>query len=356
MGRIGCMFYWVAMGQGLSTSALALPGPVPWNTLPQREGIHTSQDHTAGAAMRSVILHIHLPKTGGTTLSAILDREFGRRHCNLSFFRLKAPDVSGSTHVPWRHVGHKYKFSDIKPDWDFGEGDLLKVLKGSGDVAAVSRHGMVIEPSTIDAMAEGRAGRRYRLLPLFFLRRFLPWHVSLYHQQRRDPEYMVRLSSDPEVMVAKTGTLSEYTRYCVDSEDSRRRHRCMYNWTASSIDGMLARIEMYQFGLVERYDESLVVMEDALRDHFPGLDLSYGWPLNVGRPRPDGTPAQCMRGIERQLGADLVEGLARMGEQSEKLYARVDTELDSRVLRVANFRDKLGAFKERCRARRDAGG
>lgn len=307
--------------------------------------------------MRSVILHMHLPKTGGTTLSAILDREFGRRHCNLSFFRLRTPDGSGSTHVPWRHIGHKYKLSDIKPDWDFGEDDLLEVLeKGSEDVAAISRHGMVIEPSTIDAMAGGGTGRICRLLPLFFLRRFLPWHVSLYYQQRRDPEYMVRLSSDPEVMVAKTGTLSEYTRYCVDSEDSRRRHKCTYNWTSSNIDRMLARIGMYQFGLVDRYDESLVVMEDALREHFPGLDLSYGRPLNVGRPQPDGTLGQDMRGIERQLGVDLVEGLARMGAQSEKLYTRMDMELDSRVLLVANFHGKLDTFKERCRARRAAGG
>ena len=306
--------------------------------------------------MRNVILHMHLPKTGGTTLSAVLDREFGRRHCSLSFFRLRTPDGSGSTHIPWRHVGRKHKLSDIMPDWDFGEDDLLEVLEGiGGDVAAISRHGMVIEPSTIDAVAGGGTGRKYRLLPLFFLRRFLPWHVSLYHQQRRDPEYMVRLSSDPEVMVAKTGTLSEYTRYCVDSEDSRRRHKCMYNWTPSNIDRMLARVELYQFGLVERYDESLVVMEDTLGEHFPGLDLSYGRPLNAGRSQPDGTPAQDMLGIERRLGTDLVEGLARMGAQSERLYAKMNTELDSRVSRVANFHGRLGAFRERCRARRDAG-
>lgn len=304
--------------------------------------------------MHNIILHMHLPKTGGTTLSGILDREFGRRHYKISFFGLKTPDESGSTHVQWRDVGYRYKFSDIKANWDFGEDDLFEVLMSDDDVAAISRHGMVIGPSTIYAAMGGSGTHgKYRLLPVFFLRRFLPWHVSLYRQQRRDPEYMVRLSSDPEVMVAKTGTISEYTRYCVDSEYSRRRHKVMFNWTAPDIDGMLARVEMYQFGLVERYDESLVIIEDVLREYFPGLDLSYSQPLNVDVLRPDGTPAQNTREVEKQLGIELVEDLARMGEQSEKLYERLDIELDSRILHTSNFHSKMDAFKDRCRARQD---
>ena len=295
---------------------------------------------------------MHFPKTGGTTLSKILNREFGDRHRALSFLRLKKPDELGNTHVLWKHVRHKHGVEDLEPDWDFREADLIDVLERSEDISSISRHGMVIRPSTIDAMMAGaEGGHNYRLLPMFFVRRFFPWHVSLYFQQRRDPEWMVRLSCDPEVMVAKTGTLREYTRFCVSSPDSHRRHKIMYNWTADDAGRMLARIELYQIGLVERYDESLVVMEDALRAHFRELDLSYGSPCNVGEPRKGSTAAQRVQDLEREMGRDLVEDLARMGAWSDNLYDRVEEELDSRISCVSNFRGKLEDFESRCRAR-----
>ena len=302
--------------------------------------------------MRNVILHMHFPKTGGTTLSAILDREFGDRHRRLSFFRLRKPDELGNVHVPWKQVLRKYGVADLEPDWDFGEAGLADVLERDRDMAAISRHGMVVRPSTVEAMAAMTGtGPGCRVLPVFFLRKFLPWHASLYFQQRRDPEYMVRLSCDPEVLVAKTGTLREYTRYCVGSPDSRRRHKIMHNWTASDANMMLARLELYQIGLVERYDESLVVVEDALREHFPGLDLSYGSPLNVGEHGRVGTATHRTRDLEGEMGADLVEDLAEMGAWSDGLYDRMDAELDSRVSRVSNFRGKMDDFESRCRAR-----
>ena len=297
---------------------------------------------------------MHFPKTGGTTLSAILDREFGDRHCDLSFFKLKKPDELGNTYVPWKNVLYKYGVADLEPDWDFGDADLVDVLEHNRDISAISRHGMVIRPSMIETMMAGvGVDLSCRILPVFFLRQFLPWHVSLYFQQRRDPEYMVRLSCDPEVMIAKTGTLKEYTRYCVGNLDSRRRHKIMFNWTANDADRMIARIELYQIGLVERYNESMVVLEDALREYFPGLDLSYGAPLNVGEHRKGGTTSRHMQDLKREIGTDLVEDLVEMGTWSDGLYSKIDKELDSRVSRVDNFRSKLEDFKSRCRERCD---
>ncbi len=178
----------------------------------------------------------------------------------------------------------------------------------------VSRHGMIVSPSLIENMMAGtELGYRCRMLPVFFLRKFLLWYVSLYFQQRRDPEYMVRLNCDPELWVAKTGTLREYTRYCVDSPDSHLRHKSMYNWTTEDADRVLDRIELYQIGLMDRYDESLVVMENALRWYFPGLDLSYGSPCNVGGYAGNVTAARCVEDLVRDIGADLTKDLARMG-------------------------------------------
>ena len=306
--------------------------------------------------MRNVITHMHFPKTGGTTLSDILDREFGDGHQKISFFRLKKPDGSGNTHVPWEHVLSRYGVADLEPEWDFDEARLADLLERNGAMKAVSRHGMIISPSLIeDMMAGTESGYRCRILPVFFLRKFLPWHVSLYFQQRRDPEYMVRLSCDPELWVAKTGTLREYTRYCVGSPDSHRRHKSMYNWTTDDADRVLDRIELYQIGLMDRYDESLVVMENALRQYFPGLDLSYGSPRNVGGYAGDATTARYAEDLERDIGADLTKDLARMGAWSDGLYNKMDRELDRRVSRIPDFREKMDDFESRCRTRRDSG-
>ena len=99
---------------------------------------------------------MHFPKTGGTTLSKILDREFGVRHHALGFLRLKKPDELGNKHVLWKHVRHKHGVEDLEPDWHFRETDLIDVLGRSEDISSISRHGMVIGPSTIDAMMAGR--------------------------------------------------------------------------------------------------------------------------------------------------------------------------------------------------------
>ena len=125
----------------------------------------------------------------------------------------------------------------------------------------------------------------------------------------------------------------------------------MYNWTADDADRMMARIELYQIGLVERYNESLVVMEDALGMYFQGLDLSYGSPRNVGESGKGGAADQRLRDLEREIGKELADDLAHMGEWSDSLYDKLEEELESRVSRVSNFRGKLEDFKSRCRVR-----
>lgn len=302
--------------------------------------------------LRTLVLHMHFPKTGGTTLSKIFSREFGGRHCHLSFF---VPKAAGGykRHITWKDIGTKHPVSDLEPDWHFDEQDLLAAVKQHGDAVVMSRHGMIITPRTIETMkdAGGLDGRR--IVPIFFLRKFFPWHASLYFQQRRDPEYMVRLSNDPEVMVAKTGSFAEYTEYCVNSRDSLARHKPMYNWSDSHVEAMLGSVKSYQFGLVERYDESLVVMEDALRECFPDLDLSYARPHNVSEIK-DGAPAGRVGQLRAQLDARLAERLAGMGAKTDGLHARLNGELDARISQMPDFDAKMEDFCDRCESRRKA--
>lgn len=296
---------------------------------------------------RTLMLHMHFPKTGGTTLSKIFTREFGGRHCHLSFFVPKAIDGS-KQHITWRDVGTKHPVSTLEPDWHFDENDLFAAVKQHDDAVVISRHGMIITPSTIETMKD--ADRPCRIVPIFFMRKFFPWHASLYFQQRRDPEYMVRLSRDPEVMVAKTGSFVEYTKYCVSNRDSLGRHKPMYNWSDSHVEAMLGSVKSYQFGLVERYDESLVVIEDALRECFPKLDLSYARPHNVGKTK-EGALASHVGKLRARLDARLAERLGSMGEKTDNLHAKLNGELDARISRIPDFDTKMADFSDRCKSR-----
>jgi hypothetical protein len=85
-------------------------------------------------------------------------------------------------------------------------------------------------------------------------------------------------------------------------------------------------------GLVEMFEESLVVAEYYLRPAFPALRLEYV-PQNVGQGTPR-APVESGEYWEGVWGKELYERLVRMNE--------MDTEL---VLRAA---DKLAGLRSRC--------
>ena len=59
--------------------------------------------------------------------------------------------------------------------------------------------------------------------------------------------------------------------------------------------------------------------------------------------------------LEAQIGHDLLCELDAIYAE-RKVYDRISSELDSRVLRVRNFKEKLDGFKARCAARFAEGG
>lgn len=306
--------------------------------------------------LRNVILHMHFPKTGGSTLNSILNREFGKKHYALSFFRPKNTNKSPNPNICWNDAGKIYENPELTPVWEFGATDIFDMLEHNQDAMAVSRHGMFLDPvhlnaddDTCDKSSKDVRNEKYNLFPIFFLRKTPLWHMSFYFQQRRDQDNLVRLSYDHRLIVAKTGNLREYTQFCVENMVDLNHHKIMYNWSDHAVDMMVRHIGLYQIGITERYDESLAVMEHMLADHFPGIDLSYAARVNVDENRKNNTEIQNMSELREHLGEELLKKFTKSHERSTKLYKIVDAELDKRISRIQDFDQKMSDFERRCK-------
>ena len=296
--------------------------------------------------MRRVILNMHMPKTGGTTLDAALGRSFGAGHRNMSYLVEAGAGGRAGGHLTWGAVARMRDLSGTEAVWSLSTRDIVEMLDADAGIVSLSRHGLYADPICVGrAAGQGGCGG-YDLRPIFFVRRFAPWHMSLYRQQRGDPDSLVRLSRDPRAILAKTGSPREYARFCIDNADILGNHKIMHNWTGAQTDAVLGSLGLYQVGLTERYDESLVAIEDALSADFPGLDLSYPRPLNAGGGGPSGRAE-----LARQIGDGLLREL-EAAYAEDAVYDRIASELDARISRVRDFGGRLDAFRARCAARR----
>lgn len=101
-------------------------------------------------------------------------------------------------------------------------------------------------------------------------------------------------------------------------------------------------------GLVERYDESMVVLEDSLADYFPGIDLSYV-AQNVSKVKRQKNTAQDPVARTLQELGDLQRTVIDKNSFDLALYQVVSERLDGRIQAVEHFDKKLANFQKRCR-------
>ena len=147
--------------------------------------------------MRRVILNMHMPKTGGTTLDAALGRSFGAGHRNMSYLVEAGVGGRAGGHLTWDAVARMRDLSGTEAVWSLSTRDIVEMLDADAGIVSLSRHGLYADPICVGrAAGQGGCGG-YDLRPIFFVRRFAPWHMSLYRQQRGDPDSLVRLSCDP---------------------------------------------------------------------------------------------------------------------------------------------------------------
>jgi hypothetical protein len=264
---------------------------------------------------RYVVVHYHIFKNGGSTIESILEREFAGRFATLH--------------------GHG---SDAVLDG----GDLLEFLRRYPGIAAVSSHHLRY-PKPLS--------RRTIFFDCCFLRHPLDRLHSLYNQFRRtnsdDPYSRWARSYSPREFV--TRLINEAPHQVSEVQVTQLANSGVFTRPADELDLERATAvirDMAIPGLVEMFDESLVVAEYYLRPAFPTLRLEYVR-QNVSRAGPH-PAAKSVERWEGLWGKDLCQRLLRMNEMDTELVLRAKREILRRLDGVPRLSEKLAAFQARC--------
>lgn len=100
-------------------------------------------------------------------------------------------------------------------------------------------------------------------------------------------------------------------------------------------------------GVVDRYDESMVVFEEYLKAFFPGIDLSY-IRRNVTDNRFEVTVGEKAEKLLDQLDVPLRKIVLEKNALDFKLYREANEQLDTKIKNIPNFAEKLQNFQDRC--------
>ena len=270
---------------------------------------------------RFVLVHYHLFKNGGTTLESIFEREFRDRFATL--------------HGPGR-------------DSVLGAADLLRFLRQHPELSAVSSHHLRYPlPASAHTI----------VFDCCFLRHPLARIHSFYMHFRR------MNSDDALSRMANEQTSRTFVKWLVDNlpnmvsdvQVQQLANAGVFRRPADRDDlGRAIQVmkRMSMPGLVEMFDESLVVAEYFLGPVFSALKLEYV-AHNVS-----GVGAQDLSSQDERLaeiwGADLLDELVRLNRLDLELHQAAAEEIKRRFALVPNAARRVAEFRTRCSILREA--
>ena len=272
--------------------------------------------------MRHVIVHGHIFKNAGSTLDWSLDRSFGSA------------------------------FLDHRDDAAMRQGRALylaRLLRDAPHLLALSSHFLCCPLPEVDGL---------RLHPVYLLRHPIERFASVYAFERRQD------APTRGARAAKEKTFAEYVAWRL-RKDVRRTLRdyqvshiagrhdapaelaCPVAWIRTAFE----RIEACEcIGVVDRYDESMLVFEARLSAVFPGLDLAYVAQNVSANVSPIGAPAALaarVRAVLDDLGELAAEAIGH-NSYDLALYRCANQKLDAALAALNDVEDRLAAFRERC--------
>jgi hypothetical protein len=241
------------------------------------------------------ILHLHGFKCAGTTFSASLQRNYGD---GVAYVESEAR----GDRLPWQFV-------DVSID--------LRPLR------ALSSHLITLPPSE----------QGFARMHVAFVRDPRARLRSAYAFQSRTGSLpQANMSFGDYLTHVRHTALANYqTRHLSPQDFGGWRQRRGWQLRPELID--LARKDLF-VGVVERFDESMVVLESRLRGMGIDFDGSYSDRLNAHSGKTTDTPDP--------IPLDVVE-------LDETLHARVSEHLDACIRTIPDFDARLGEFHARCR-------
>ena len=269
--------------------------------------------------MRHVILHGHIFKNAGTTFDWSLRKNFGDSFLDHRQDQLMRQD--GSAH-------------------------LQQLLLDKQQLKAISSHHMT---QALPEMPQVRFTQIYLLRhPLLRLR-------SVYDFERK------QRGATPGSKAAKSKSFRDYVEWRMQHNVAHtiRNYQTLYlagHHGLADDDAMsskyfpraIAAIGGEQMVcVVERYDDSMVLLEESLRQYFPDIDLAYV-PQNVSRSKGRKASAEgVVAGTLDELGS-LQKTAIDSNSYDLALYQLALSRLEARISAIEGFKIKLADFRERC--------
>ena len=265
-------------------------------------------------APRPVIVHCHLFKNAGSTLDWSLQRQFGAG------------------------------FVDHRDDDNMRRGAayLKPYLEAHKQVSAISSHHIRFPLPNSEQL---------QLLPLISLRHPIDRARSVYDFERRQQ------ANTPGAIQAKKLSFADYVRWRMqpDVAPTIRNFHCSF--CTSNFDSMIGEpaylesvamlIKTPLLVIVERYDESMVLLEQELEPYFPGIDLSY-----LRQNETFGREVELVQRIEsvfEQLGPELTVEFREKNHWDMKLYENSLAIHGERMGALGNLDRLMADFQARCR-------
>jgi hypothetical protein len=264
---------------------------------------------------RRVILHYHLMKNAGTTITAVLEREFGEGY---------------------RDVHRATEGAIFAPE-------VRAVVDSVPGLRALSSHHFRFPGPRDDSQV------------MFFdccpLRHPIDRLVSLYTFFRHSPSESSpgNLAGSSDVRTFLEMLMERFPNYAYNVQTgflvNGGRFRGL---SAIDLDDAVAVVRRSTLPIVvHRLDESLTLAEYFLGPALPGLQLHFT-PQNVARPL-HGDLASREAALRAELGPSY-ERLALFNAYDLQLVAAADDEIDQRIAVVPDFARRLADFRARCRA------
>ncbi len=268
--------------------------------------------------MRTIIAHAHIFKNAGTTLDWSLQRSFGE------------------------------SFLDHRNDQKMIEGGgeyLQKLLEDAPELQAISSHHM---PANLPQVLNRQ------IVALYMLRHPLERIASVYEFEKQ------QRATTSGAKAAKKYDFQEYVAWRMQMGVSRtiRNHQTIYvagkfhvgNTRPLSFAVLQLAIERLKrlplVGVVDRYDEFMVVIEDYFSDLMPQLDLAYKRQNESLSKRP-ATTSERVAGVLHGLGA-MQQQVIDENAMDLALYQLAHRRLDEAAAKISGFEEKLGVFRSRC--------
>lgn len=264
---------------------------------------------------RFVLVNYHIFKNAGTTIEWILERNFGNA--------LRVIDEPGERGV-------------------IPNSELLRMIRKEPHLQALSSHHFRLPAPKHE---------RYRFLEICLVRHPLDRLQSIYHFYRRRQGV-----NEPVDLKAQQSSLPEFLTWLLENRPFEiinpqtcimgNHGRYFFPPAPRHLDRAIACMqELAVTGIVERFDDTLLVAERFLTPVFPQLDLSYV-PQNA-RPDRNTQLSDRLDEIRAECGARLFAELVKCSDLDMELFKATEAELDRRLQSVRNVDSRRANFDAR---------